>query len=94
MRRLATERVRLPSQVLARPLLALRRRLRATVHYNLSPKHVPKNTLGTRTVEEQKLHLPAFADDDPKTAGVMAKVLLLARDHEIKDPTILEQIRS
>jgi hypothetical protein len=35
-----------------------------------------------------------FADDDPKTAEVMAKVLLLARDHEIKDPTILEQIRS
>jgi len=35
-----------------------------------------------------------FADDDPKTAEVMAKVLLLARDHEIKDPTILEQIRA
>jgi hypothetical protein len=33
-----------------------------------------------------------FADDDPKTAEV-AKVLLLARDDEIRDPTILEQLR-
>ena len=40
-----------------------------------------------------RIFLP-FADDDPKTAEVMAKVLLLARDHEIKDPTILEQIRA
>jgi hypothetical protein len=38
-----------------------------------------------------RLFLP-FADDDPKTAEVMAKVLLLARDQEIKDPAILEQI--
>jgi hypothetical protein len=28
------------------------------------------------------------------SAGRFAKVLLLARDHEIKDPTILEQLRS
>jgi HEAT repeat protein len=39
-----------------------------------------------------RLFLP-FADDDPKTAEVLAKVLLLARDQEIQDPTILEQIR-
>ena len=38
-----------------------------------------------------RLFLP-FADDDPKTAEIMSKVLLLARDHEIKDPTILEQL--
>ncbi len=38
-----------------------------------------------------RIFLP-FADDDPRTAEVMAKVLLLARDQEIKDPTILEQI--
>lgn len=38
-----------------------------------------------------RLFLP-FADDDPKTAEVIAKVLLLARDHEIKDPTILGQL--
>jgi hypothetical protein len=38
-----------------------------------------------------RLFLP-FADSDPKTAEVVSKVLLLARDTEIKDPTILEQI--
>jgi len=39
-----------------------------------------------------RLFLP-FADDDPKTAEVMSKMLLLARDQEIQDPGILEQIR-
>jgi hypothetical protein len=39
-----------------------------------------------------RLFLP-FADDDPKSAEVLTKVLLLARDNEIKDPSILEQIR-
>lgn len=38
-----------------------------------------------------RLFLP-FADSDPKTAEVMSKALLLARDHEIIDPTILGQI--
>jgi len=40
----------------------------------------------------ERLFLP-FADDDPRTAEVVSKVLLLARDREIQDPTILEQIR-
>jgi hypothetical protein len=40
-----------------------------------------------------RLFLP-FADNDPKTAEVVSKVILLARDHEIKDPSILEQIYS
>ena len=39
-----------------------------------------------------RLFLP-FADDDPKTAEVMSKVLLLARDRQIQDPNILDQIR-
>lgn len=39
-----------------------------------------------------RLFLP-FADDDPRTAEVLSKVLLLARDQEIKDPSILDQIR-
>lgn len=38
-----------------------------------------------------RLFLP-FADDDPRTAEVIAKTILLARDSEIQDPTILEQI--
>lgn len=40
-----------------------------------------------------RLFLP-FADDDPRTAKVVSKVLLLARDQEIQDPSILEQIRA
>jgi hypothetical protein len=39
-----------------------------------------------------RLFLP-FADDDPKTAEIVSKVLLLARDHKIRDPSILEQLR-
>jgi hypothetical protein len=38
-----------------------------------------------------RLFLP-FADDDPRTAECVSKVLLLAKDDEIKDPTVLEQI--
>jgi hypothetical protein len=39
-----------------------------------------------------RLFLP-FADDDPRTAEVISKTLLLARDKDIKDPNILDQIR-
>ncbi len=38
-----------------------------------------------------RLFLP-FADDDPKTAEIVSKALLLARDAEIQDPLILQQI--
>jgi hypothetical protein len=38
-----------------------------------------------------RLFLP-FVDEDPKTAEVLSKVVLLAKDKEIQDPTILEQI--
>ena len=38
-----------------------------------------------------RLFLP-FADDDPKSAEIMSKVLLLAKDNDIQDPTILSQI--
>jgi hypothetical protein len=40
-----------------------------------------------------RLFLP-FADDDPKTAEVVSKVLLLARDADIQDPAILDQLRA
>ena len=40
-----------------------------------------------------RIFLP-FADDDPRSAEVVSKVLMLARDSTIKDPTILEQLRS
>jgi len=39
-----------------------------------------------------RLFLP-FVDDDPKAAELISKVLLLARDHDIQDPTILRQLR-
>lgn len=39
-----------------------------------------------------RIFLP-FADDDPKTAEVLSKILLLADDAKIKDPIILRQIR-
>ena len=38
-----------------------------------------------------RLFLP-FMDNDPRTAEVISKVLLLAHDTDIKDPSILEQI--
>ena len=38
-----------------------------------------------------RLFLP-FADDDPRTAEVMSKALMLARDDKIQDPNLLEQI--
>jgi Family of unknown function (DUF5724)/Domain of unknown function (DUF4132) len=38
-----------------------------------------------------RIFLP-FVDNDPKTAEVVSKVLLLSKDKEIQDPTILEQI--
>jgi hypothetical protein len=40
-----------------------------------------------------RLFLP-FADDDPRTAEVLSKLLLLARDRGIRDPQILERIRA
>jgi HEAT repeat protein len=38
-----------------------------------------------------RIFLP-FVDNDPKTAEIVSKIILLARDEQIKDPTILEQI--
>lgn len=38
-----------------------------------------------------RIFLP-FADNDPKTAEIVSKVIMLAKDDQIKDPTILEQI--
>jgi hypothetical protein len=38
-----------------------------------------------------RIFLP-FVDNDPKTSEIVSKVILLARDEQIKDPTILEQI--
>jgi hypothetical protein len=39
-----------------------------------------------------RIFLP-FVDDDPRSAELLSKVLLLSRDKEIKDPLILQQLR-
>jgi hypothetical protein len=59
-------------------------------------RKLPGETMFIVAVHAQhrgRLFLP-FADDDPRTAEVLSKVLLLARDKEIKDPNILMQLRS
>jgi uncharacterized protein DUF5724/uncharacterized protein DUF4132 len=56
---------------------------------------MPSTSLPIVAVHSQhrgRLFLP-FADDDPRTAEVLSKVLLLARDHALRDPGILERIR-
>jgi hypothetical protein len=56
----------------------------------------PGNALCIIPVSSQhrgRVFLP-FVDDDPRTAEVVSKVVLLARDDQIKDPTILEQLRA
>lgn len=49
------------------------------------------NVLPVHSQNRGKIFLP-FIDDDPKTAEIMAKVLLFAQDTKIKDPYIMEQI--
>ena len=39
-----------------------------------------------------RIFLP-FADEDPKTAEIMSKIIMLSEDKKIKDPSILNQIR-
>lgn len=39
-----------------------------------------------------RIFLP-FADNDPKTAEIMSKILMFSNDNKIKDPSILEQIQ-
>lgn len=51
------------------------------------------NVLPVHSQHRGKLFLP-FADDDPKTAEIISKVLLFADDGKIKDPSILEQIKA
>ncbi|HRH42134.1 MAG TPA: DUF4132 domain-containing protein, partial [Pyrinomonadaceae bacterium] len=66
-----------------------------SVHLGSAVVHkLPGTYLSILPVHSQhrgRLFLP-FADDDPKSAEVMSKVLLLARDNEIQDPTILRQL--
>jgi len=50
------------------------------------------NVLPVHSQHRGRVFLP-FIDDDPKTAEIMAKILLFAQDDKIKDVFILEQIK-
>ncbi|WP_160717612.1 DUF4132 domain-containing protein [Chitinophaga solisilvae] len=66
-----------------------------SVHLGSAVVHqLPGKYLSVLPVHSQhrgRIFLP-FADDDPKSAELISKVLMLARDHEIQDPTILQQL--
>ncbi len=49
------------------------------------------NILPVHSQHRGRLFLP-FADDDPKTAEIISKALLLAEDHKLQDPGILRQL--
>ena len=50
------------------------------------------NILPVHSQKRGRIFLP-FVDEDPKTAEIMSKIVLLAEDKKIKDPSILDQIR-
>ncbi|WMX17358.1 DUF4132 domain-containing protein [Aureispira sp. CCB-E] len=68
---------------------------RYTVHLGSAVCHkIPGRYLSILPVHSQhrgRLFLP-FVDDDPRSAELMSKVLLLAKDDKIQDPTVLSQI--
>ena len=51
------------------------------------------NIVAVHSQQRGKIFLP-FVDEDPKTAEVLTKILMLARDEKIKDPYILDQINA
>lgn len=66
-----------------------------SVHLGSGIVHrIPGNTLFIIPVSAQhrgRVFLP-FVDDDPRTAEIVSKVVMLAADDKIKDPTILSQL--
>ncbi len=67
-----------------------------SVHLGSAVVHqMPGRYLSILPVHSQqrgRLFLP-FVDDDPKSSELISKVLLLARDKDIQDPTILQQLK-
>lgn len=51
------------------------------------------NVVAIQSSHRGKIFLP-FIDEDPKSAEIMSKIVLFAEDKKIKDPYILDQIRS
>jgi hypothetical protein len=70
---------------------------RATYNVHMGSGVVHKQPGGTLCIipihsqHRGRIFLP-FVDNDPKTAEIISKVLLLAKDEAIHDPSILEQI--
>jgi hypothetical protein len=66
-----------------------------TVHLGSGIAHKVPSVMLTispvSTQERGRIFLP-FVDEDPKTAEIVSKVLLLAKDGEIMDPSILSQL--
>lgn len=66
-----------------------------SIHLGSAIVHqIPGKYLSVLPVHSQhrgRLFLP-FADDDPKSAEVISKIILFSKDNEIQDPTILSQI--
>ncbi|WP_299456507.1 DUF4132 domain-containing protein [uncultured Microscilla sp.] len=66
-----------------------------SVHLGSAIAHkMPGVALSILPVHSQhrgRMFLP-FLDEDPKTAEIMSKILLLAKEQEIQDPTILQQL--
>ena len=66
-----------------------------TVHLGSAQAHKmgrgAVNILAVPSQHRGRVFLP-FADEDPRTAEVMSKILMLADDKNIKDPAILGQI--
>ncbi|TVQ49009.1 MAG: DUF4132 domain-containing protein [Saprospirales bacterium] len=51
------------------------------------------NIIPVHSSHRGRIFLP-FMDEDPKTAEIVSKMLLLAEDKKLKDPTILTQIHN
>ena len=66
-----------------------------TVHLGSAQAHMTgRGALHILPVHSQhrgRIFLP-FLDEDPKTAEIVSKILLLAEDDKIKDPTVMSQI--
>jgi hypothetical protein len=66
-----------------------------TVHLGSGIAHKVPSVMLTispvSTQERGRIFLP-FVDEDPKTAEIVSKVLLLAKDDEIRDPSVLGQL--
>ena len=66
-----------------------------TVHLGSGVVHLKGGTmlniLPVHSQHRGRIFLP-FADDDPKTAEILSKILLLSEDSKIQDPSILAQL--